>query len=293
MKDKKTALVLSGGGAKGAFQVGAEKYAREKKGYSWSLIAGVSVGALNGALLGMKKYERLEQIWNTIHTKDISAGSLNLWTVVQLLFGKTAVYDETPLWNIIDAEIDPKKITVDLRIGAVSLRTGQYTIFKPSDPGFKKAILASAAKPIVWKPVTVSRAYPDMIDGGMRTMSPLGDVLDAEPDEVVIINCNPRETEAIHKPFRNILDIGRRSLDIAFNEIFKADLREFLRINYNVKEAARKSISLHNERGKLYKQYECRIIEPDKPLGRSMDFSREAIVHHWKAGWKKAKEILG
>ena len=33
--NKKTALVLSGGGAKGAFQFAAEKYAREVKGYRW------------------------------------------------------------------------------------------------------------------------------------------------------------------------------------------------------------------------------------------------------------------
>ena len=47
----KVALVLGGGGAKGAFQVAAEKYAREVKGYNWSVISGVSVGALNGTIL--------------------------------------------------------------------------------------------------------------------------------------------------------------------------------------------------------------------------------------------------
>ena len=55
----KTALILSGGGAKGAFECGAEKYAREVKGYNWDIIAGVSVGALNGGMLAMKKYDRL------------------------------------------------------------------------------------------------------------------------------------------------------------------------------------------------------------------------------------------
>ena len=48
---KKIALILSGGGARGAFQVGAETYARDVKGYHWDIIAGVSVGALNGAML--------------------------------------------------------------------------------------------------------------------------------------------------------------------------------------------------------------------------------------------------
>ncbi len=77
---KKTALVLSGGGAKGAFQVGAEKYAREVKGYHWDIIAGVSVGALNGSMLAMAKYDRLFEIWNTISSDKVYTGGFNLWS---------------------------------------------------------------------------------------------------------------------------------------------------------------------------------------------------------------------
>jgi NTE family protein len=62
----KVALVLSGGGAKGAFQAAAERYAREEKGYNWDIIAGVSVGALNGGMLAMKKYARVQELWETI-----------------------------------------------------------------------------------------------------------------------------------------------------------------------------------------------------------------------------------
>ena len=53
----KVALVLSGGGAKGAFQLTAEKYAREVKGYRWDVIAGDSVGALNGSMLKVTAQE--------------------------------------------------------------------------------------------------------------------------------------------------------------------------------------------------------------------------------------------
>ena len=66
---KKTALVISGGGAKGAFQMMAEKYAREQKGYRWDIIAGVSVGALNGMMLAMQKYARLEELWRNLTRK--------------------------------------------------------------------------------------------------------------------------------------------------------------------------------------------------------------------------------
>jgi NTE family protein len=71
---KKTALVLSGGGFKGAFQVGALKYLKD----NWSkidpsgnqmkfdLIAGVSVGSLNGVLVASDKFSELEKLWGAV-----------------------------------------------------------------------------------------------------------------------------------------------------------------------------------------------------------------------------------
>ncbi len=83
----KVALVLSGGGAKGAFQFGALKYIEEVvkrafPAFDYSIIAGVSVGALNGGMMAMGKYEGLQQIWNTVsnggedllHCQTIPAG---------------------------------------------------------------------------------------------------------------------------------------------------------------------------------------------------------------------------
>ncbi len=52
----------------------AEKYAREQKGYKWDIIAGVSVGALNGAMLAQEKYQRLAEIWQTISNDKTGFG---------------------------------------------------------------------------------------------------------------------------------------------------------------------------------------------------------------------------
>ena len=46
----KVGLVLSGGGAKGAYQVGALK-ALQELGTTIDVVAGASIGALNGAVL--------------------------------------------------------------------------------------------------------------------------------------------------------------------------------------------------------------------------------------------------
>ncbi len=290
---KKVALVLSGGGAKGAFQFIAEKYAREEKGYQWDVIAGVSVGALNAVMLAMKKYQRLEELWWNISDDQVYKGKLNFWSILKIAFGAKSILSNDPLWELLQTEFEPHKIEVDLRIGAVSLRTGEYTRFVPSEPGFEKAILASTAIPIVWKPVQVSAAYPDMVDGGVRNISPLGDVLDTDPDEVVIINCSPEAPPVATRPLSNALAIGMHTLEVMLNEIFITDLREFLRINYNVKEAQAAGVTLHNEKGKPYKYYDCKIIQPDEELGDTLDFSKEAIEMSIKAGWEKARQVFG
>lgn len=83
---KKNALVLSGGGFKGAFELGALKYIRENwksitgldSDMHFEIVAGVSVGALNGAMVAMNKFPELEKLWDNvkldstiIYTSDI------------------------------------------------------------------------------------------------------------------------------------------------------------------------------------------------------------------------------
>lgn len=291
---KKTALILSGGGAKGAFECGAEKYAREVKGYQWDLIAGVSVGALNGVMLAMEKYDRLYEIWNTISNDQVYTGGFNLWSTIKLLFGAKSFYGNEPLRRMLAQEYEPDKIKVDVRVGAVSLITGEYTQFTPGTPHFLEAVLASTVIPIIWTPVEISPDYPSMVDGGARNVSPLGDVLASEPDEIVVINCDTEQLAQQPEAAKNIVKIGLRTTDILVNELFRGDLQEFLRINALVKEAAAQGVVLHNPaNGKPYKYYECKVIEPESPLGDPLDFSQPSVQRSLKTGMERAKAVLG
>jgi len=74
----KYALVLSGGGFNGAFQIGALNYIRENWGkitrnegeMKFDLIAGVSTGALNGAMVAMNKMDELNELWRNRIAKN-------------------------------------------------------------------------------------------------------------------------------------------------------------------------------------------------------------------------------
>lgn len=62
---KEYGIVLDGGGARGAYQIGAWKALKEA-GVKINAVAGTSVGALNGALICMDGIENAEKIWTNM-----------------------------------------------------------------------------------------------------------------------------------------------------------------------------------------------------------------------------------
>lgn len=63
-------LALEGGGAKGAFQIGAYKALREN-GYEFGGITGTSIGSLNAAMLVQGDYDKLVEIWEDLDPEAI------------------------------------------------------------------------------------------------------------------------------------------------------------------------------------------------------------------------------
>ena len=62
------ALVLSGGGSKGSYQIGVWK-ALKKLHIKFDIVTGTSVGALNGALITQKSYFKAINLWKKINLK--------------------------------------------------------------------------------------------------------------------------------------------------------------------------------------------------------------------------------
>lgn len=62
MRNMKRAIVLAGGGARGAYEAGFVRAIKEI-GLTYDIVTGTSIGALNGALLVQKEEERLIDLW--------------------------------------------------------------------------------------------------------------------------------------------------------------------------------------------------------------------------------------
>lgn len=119
---KEYGLVLDGGGARGAYQIGAWK-ALTEAGVKICAVAGTSVGALNGALVCMGDVETAEHIWSDItfsHVMDVDDAWMEalfqrensvreIISEVKHLWAEGGV-DITPLKNMIHEYVDEDKI---------------------------------------------------------------------------------------------------------------------------------------------------------------------------------------
>ena len=371
---KKIALVLSGGGFKGAFQVGALAYLRDnwdkiapnRPPLSFDIVAGVSVGSLNGLLVALNRFDVLEKLWDNVAERgvqeiytsdfiDTTAGpdtpnpklKLTLdWEAIRRNFPQTtrnlflravfsrkallrslatefqqfrAVADNTPLRNKLLglARRDAIGDTI-FKCGFVSLNDGKYYSLSQnefsSDTAFADGVLASTAMPVVWPPVeaieTVDGTVRQSIDGGVRDVSPLGDVIreivkDGSPEDytIVIINTSSGRIDTEEFADKNIVQIALRALvDIAITEIFNNDIREFVDKNYILSQVRDKLPDQPiydydietGGRGKALKFFNALIIQPEaNVLGDTLTASAAQLAYRRRHGHARAEVALG
>lgn len=226
-----------------------------------------------------------------------------------------ALADNSPLKEILLQYAKKSNIKgSSYTCGYVSLTDGRYHSSRhnefTTDEDFAKGVLASTAMPVIWSPVdqvsTSGGVHRQCVDGGLRDVSPLGDVIrdiakDPEPSEytIIIINCSARTiVEAPDDPM-NIAQIALRSLtEIAINEIFNHDLKEFIDKNFILKQIQDKYpgevIYDYDQEsggnGKPLHYFNSIIIQPDSDtLGDSLAINRALLERRIKLGEEKAR----
>lgn len=190
------ALVLAGGGVRGAFQVGMVR--ELVKTLDFHVIRGVSVGAINGAFLAQaparpdseshaamrRQAGELEKVWmvigDTMRTVAQSPGS----RIDRMqAFGAA-------LKKLISQTIESERLRDsgrDFAAGYVSLLSGRYDEAKSEHRDIVEFVQASAALPPHFP--FVDRPADLIVDGGFRNITPLGSALKAQsaPDEVYVL----------------------------------------------------------------------------------------------------------
>ena len=216
MRQARKALVVQGGGALGAYQAGVYAALSEVRQPPPQWIAGVSIGAINAALIAGnvpgKRVERLQEFWNLVSSAPAQQlptwlgdrNRRNQWSAaaaslvgipgffsprrdLSLLMGMSApvlsYYDTSALKSTLERLIDFDLINrceTRLSVGAVNVRSGNSIYF---DNTVQKIglehVMASGALPPGFAPVHIDGE--DYWDGGIVSNTPLQYVLDGQP----------------------------------------------------------------------------------------------------------------
>lgn len=249
-KRNKRALVLSGGGSKGAYSVGVVKALLED-GRQYDVITGVSVGALIGASMAMfpvgqqqNCYEQLERVW----TKEVTSNKsiYKKWAPWFLTYiwslWKGGIYNMEPLRNILKKEVRLEKLRnsgVEFEVGVVSLQSGKYkAVNLSSDPSGNQLavdwIWASSVFPVLFPAVEIGGEQ--WVDGGVRNVIPVEDVLKYKDiTHIDAVITSPRNGYVPPGDIKkSTLDVGLRSVQILSDEVYATDFDTVCK-NSNVK----------------------------------------------------------
>ena len=70
MKNGKRGIVLSGGGTKGAYEIGVWRALKELS-VDYQIVTGTSIGSSNGAMMAIGDYDKAEQVWHGMVMGDL------------------------------------------------------------------------------------------------------------------------------------------------------------------------------------------------------------------------------
>ena len=194
-----TALVLGGGGPRGAVQIGMLQVLAEH-GFVPDRIYGCSVGAVNGVGFAcdptVEGVERMTRIWTGINREHVfPQGRLHgPWLYFQQ---REAVYSNTGLRKIIEDGITVERLEdtpVPVEVVATSLTDGRERWFTYGPVA--EAVLASAAMPAIFPPIEIEEER--YIDGGVVNNVPIRRAIDAGATRIVVLLCNFARLHAGH-----------------------------------------------------------------------------------------------
>lgn len=167
-----TAFVLAGGGSLGAVQAGM-LLALAEEGLRPDFVIGSSVGALNAAYFAgapdAAGAARLAAIWCGLRRADIFP--LSLSRMVGLLRRSGSIVDPAGLRHLIESHLPYARIE-DARLPLHIMATDPQGVgVRLSDGPAVEAILASAAVPGIFPPVTINGQA--LMDGAIAANTPL------------------------------------------------------------------------------------------------------------------------
>jgi predicted acylesterase/phospholipase RssA len=256
MDQARSALVLQGGGALGAYELGAARALYENNHFKPDLIAGVSIGAVTAVLLarparGLKPLEALEAFWEKVTVPGLMLspalrrfasffGNPNFFVPRLDYFDWykwTYFYETVPLRDTLKQLVDldslpNRNATPALLVSATDLEDGQIRYFYSRDDELTlDHIVASGSLPPAFPMTLVGNKH--YWDGGLFDNTPLGAVVEkldhakAVNRTIYVVNLFPNKAPLP----RDLLQVQERMKNLHFANKTLADLETLRRLS--------------------------------------------------------------
>lgn len=245
----KRALVVSGGGSKGAFAVGVIRRLLDTfPSLDFDIYVGTSTGSLVVPFAALHEFDDLERLYTTQRTENI----IRKFNIGDRL-NEHSIFDANPLWQLIETNLNDARCDQlfasgkEIYLTTTCLQTGNLTVFTnaadPFQPKYyevkklvnnfhlQKAVMASACQPVFMPPVKVNKGVPSAgtethqyVDGGVRQYAGIEMAIDNGAAEIFTILLSSGKSDPVNKQFEDLFSILEQTIDIFTDDVGKNDL---------------------------------------------------------------------
>lgn len=216
----KRALVLGGGGSKGAYEIGVWK-ALDELDMHFDIVTGTSIGALIGTLYVQRDYDKAYELWRHMKVDDVMINGVNLDKDIELIMSQKGRYvdflasymqhrgaDITPFEQIIERLFDAERFYgSDIDFGCMTVnftkRTPQPMLKKDMDERQVKDFILASASCFPAFPMKVI-GHEKYIDGGYYDNVPIALAQSMGAEEIVAVDLKPVSKSNTHEKTQDV-----------------------------------------------------------------------------------------
>ena len=257
----KKALVFSGGGAKGSYEIGVWK-ATKRLRMKFDIVTGTSIGAINGAIYAMGDYRKAKKLWLNMTTSDLFTSNNMKVMVKEIATNKGLKFDKAS--EFLKKELDENKIRrskIDFGLVTVSLKTlNPKMLTKDQIPQGKLVdyvIASSTCFPAVERKKIDGEYY---VAGGYYDTMPIDLAVKMGAEEVLAVDLS---VFGFHKNYSN-KDVKVDIIKNKDNKLFTLDFspeitKRNIKLGYNDTMKYFKKLDGNNftfKKGDIHKKYQ-------------------------------------
>lgn len=215
----KRALVLGGGGSKGAYEIGVWK-ALDELGQKFDMVCGTSIGAMIGVLYAQHDYQKAYDLWDTLTVDDVMVNGVNFDMDIELIMSQKGKYAEfllsymhhkgadiSPFIELLNKMYDEDKFyNSDIDYGCMTVNFSKHKAqpMRKCDMSKERVldyILASAS---CFPAFPMKEIEDDLfIDGGYHDNVPIEFAREMGAEEIVAVDLKSVGKNQLHPPLED------------------------------------------------------------------------------------------